>query len=216
MDPAVSFHPKSRVLLALGLVSVVAGLVVGCSMGDSRTTGTSRDLRELLVDETSLPGDWIADPEGPHEVRQAQGPLGGGIGALRTMSLRFMVPVPGGSGSAQQEIYEFADSKAAAGEFEVLRVRWFPVGPFDTPWESPPGFACTKFSADGFYAGCSNQGGISTCQMIAQYGRYLVRFDASMNAYDTNLNAVEVMTHADFERVLQDIDERLLPHESEA
>lgn len=187
---------------------------IGCGLllyvFQERPPERSFAIEVLLIDASVFPAGWEADPEGPQPVYTRAAPLGSGaVPAIESRVLLFARSVRGGSGSAGHSVYRLSSRQRAAEEFQVRRERWFPVGPYDTPWETPPELSDLDLAADQFYVACSRQGSIPMCGLLAQYEEYLVSFDTHMEAYDSRLQLVPIMTYTEFRRIVKAIDQRM-------
>ena len=167
-------------------------------------------IETLLIDVSVFPEGWAASPEGPQMIRAPAAPLGSdSIPAIESTALLFLRRLPGGSGYASHAVYRLQNRQEAFNEFQIRKKRWFPMGQYDTPWTTPPELAFQNLVANQFYVACSIQGSIPLCQMLAQYEEYLTVFGASMGAYDSNLQLIQVLTYTDFRRVVTAVDQKM-------
>jgi hypothetical protein len=75
----------------------------------------------------------------------------------------------------------------------------FPTDRYHGPWLKP-GFDFKSETANNLYYACGNRNEEVYCQMIAQYGDYYTF---------SNMQIGEGLTEADFERVMEAIDQKI-------
>ena len=147
------------------------------------------EIETLLIDKSVVPKEW-----------KQQGPPGDPPDrfGVERISILFSTSTHGGG---MQDIFRAWDKREASrGYYDFMS--HFSVREGETEWEIPPEITYRSQVADQSRLGCSTHlpSGVQHCQFIAQYEVYIVRFHADMS---------EVMTYADLERILQDIDRRM-------
>jgi hypothetical protein len=147
-------------------------------------------IETLLVDKSVVPVEW-----------EQQGPPGDPPDrfGIERIDILFSTPTYGGG---VQDIFRAWDKHEASRGYRDFVRASFSTRDNETEWKIPPEITYRSQVADQSRLGCSTHlpSGTQRCQFIAHYEVYIVRFDADMS---------EVMTYADFECVLQDIDRRM-------
>ena len=185
-----------RLRLALLIVVLISPTLscVTISLDGGPVPTPAFPIESLLLDESAFPEGWYLPTGQPFDPRAGFG--------LRT-ALTFSPP--GSGGIALHEASVARDPEEAAEGYEEWGQFWFSnregncIGgiPAELQYQSPV--------ADQFRLGCcirQQEGGVQTCQAVARYGRYLIRFHTYMNP--------ESMTFTDLERILTAIDERMV------
>jgi len=180
--------------IAFLLLSLFMLLWSGACLPQEHPPKRSFAIQELLIDESAFPPGWSVSTAGPRPPAKA--PLGH-YESIESTELFFYVY----GGSAFEEIHRFSSVQGAAREFRRKRDLEFAKREIDTPWVVPPELSYQSPAANQFYLACATQGGIPMCRAIGQYEEYFVKFNTHMSP--------DFMTHADLERVLKAIDERM-------
>lgn len=150
------------------------------------------DIETLLVQETAFPEGW--EESGSPRVEEATVRFG-----IEKIGTGFSTP---NQGVAIQDVYRARDTGAAASGYQDF-MSFFSLHREETEWFLPSELTYNSLGADRFRLGCSTDrtSGVERCQLIAQYGVYLLRFHTYMSP--------EMMTFENLELILQDIDRRM-------
>ena len=153
-------------------------------------------LEPLLIDVSAFPEGWSTSRDGPGPL--PSGPIGFS-GAVQDIGLTFYAH----GGHAYEDIERFETDRAAAKRFAKEQRSVFRATEWNPPWQVPEEVNYESVSADQFYYACTQDKGMywPMCSYIAQYGKYFVRFHTHM--------IPGYMSNADFEVILQAVDERM-------
>lgn len=188
--------PKIAILIVMGMCTTFASCCVLAS-----TVQTSRgkpvDLRDLLVDGSAFPEDWVTiegpQPQDYEENRNSEEDL--------FVVLRTNPPHAG----ARHEVYRYKNDLEALLLFYVTRAAdFFSSEDRRSAWQAPSGWTYRSPLASEFEFACADfdYSGLSTkCVARARYGEFVSIFDMSQPLGSVNLQ--------DPERILQDIDARM-------
>jgi hypothetical protein len=184
-------------LKAKGIVLVVFSLILlisACQRSAQPQAQVEAALHACLLEISDLPDGWQVDYGGPQSYDLPGRVLPGR--ALGGVVISFVQP--GFGARAYHEILRYDTSKQASRQFE--RESRLPTSGIVTPWETPD-LAYTNESADSFQLACADYGGISisrSCSSLAQYDRFLSRFDTWVSpAYMGEEDLVKVLTAID-------------------
>lgn len=189
------------------LLALAAGLLfTGCSTEQGSASRTAPE--DLLVAEAAFPVGWKASAEGPHPP-SGQAPLGGGLGPIDSTILFFYIPVDGGSGGAYEEILLFRSQREASEAFDKRVQTAFHPSEM-RQWETPQGIEFRlSNSATNSRLSCTVGRLDTICRMVAQYDSYVVDLQVDLKAFNSDLEAVPVLSTKQLERILQVIDQKL-------
>jgi hypothetical protein len=179
-------------LLFLLVAVVLSAGVAGCCVFTCRPLPAAPcEIETLLVQETVLPEGW--EESGPPRSADAAARFG-----IEKIGTGFSTPR---HGVAIQAVYRARNTGAAASGYQDF-MSYFSLREEETEWFLPSELTYDT-TADRFRLGCSAErtSGVERCQLIAQYGVYLLRFHIYMSP--------EMMTYDDLEHILQDIERRM-------
>ena len=187
----------SMLKAGLQFLLVIAVLLVGisgsCGVPICRPPPAAPcDIEVLLVNEAVLPEGW----EQQGLPRSKDAPVSFGVEKIGTVfSTRTR-------GVVIHHVYRAFDTRAAVAGYKDF-MSFFAAREEETEWSLPAELTYHSQVADRFRLGCSTHrpSGVQRCQFIGQYDVYLVRFHTYMSS--------DLMTYADFERILQGIDQRM-------
>ena len=168
----------------LGVFMVV--FITGCYNPNQQLA--TCQLEYLLVDEMFF-------PKGA-EVGEITSPLPEGTAksAGRTIYL--------GKGVANHDIYPYATSQRALGEFlHYQQDPTFSIAP-DEQWQIPKELTKLNLTANQYDLACGLQHNIRICKMIALYNNYFVFFSAQIYP--------DELTMSDLSSILLEIDRRMV------
>lgn len=172
-------------LIAAGFV----GIVLGCGGFRNVTPPPAPcPLDVVLIDESIVPEAWYLNMSGEPAARFGvefeavffNSSYGGGIYA----------------------VYREWSTRKAKDSYDDFVKSYFSSNDELPEWTAPSELTYQSLVADQVQFGCSTEVGTDReyCQFAAQYDVYIVWFYSVMS---------EVMTYADFEAVLQEIDRRM-------
>ena len=173
-------------IMVIGLMG--SALSCGVTISNATPPPAPCPIESLLVDESVVPDEWYFSMYGDPTSRFG----------VEFEKVHFNSQYGGGT----QNVYREWTEREAQRGYRSLVKSWFsPQGEL-TEWVLPSELSYHGLIADQMQLGCATDIFAKTqrCQFIAQYGVYVVWFQASMS---------EVMTYSDFEVVLRDIDRRM-------
>jgi len=186
----------------VNLVWSIALLVVGACQRDELPAP-----EQFLFAASDLPGQWTADPEGPH-TPTGQAPLGGGPGAIGASIVFFHHPAGDGTAGAHEEILLFRSERDALEEFQDFLLTAFNDSP-DWRWvEAEAALAVTPNASESSFR-CTEGRSEAMCRLLARYGRYLVDLKVDLDGTNSELEAVTVMSIDDLMGLILVLDDRM-------
>lgn len=180
-----SLSSRCSLLITIGFV----GITLGCGSFRNVTPPPAPcSIEDLLIDESVVPNEWYLSTSGDPATRFG----------VEFQSMIFTSQYGGGI----YDIYRERSIRNARDGYRGLVKSYFSPRAKFTEWELPPEIMYQSSTADQAQLGCATDifSKVQHCQFVAQYNVYIVWFDADMS---------EVMTYADFEAVLQEIDRRM-------
>lgn len=187
-------HTKTRIGSASALAATLLSLILGCGgiifLRVATPPPSPCPIEELLLDEEVMPDSWWIDSTGNPATRFGE----------EFESQRFSSRI---GGVGLYTVYRERDDHKALRQWRSLVTSYFSVRDGWGTWGVPTEFTYESLIADHARLGCSTEFGTGQqrCQFIAKYGVYIAWLDMDMS---------DVMTPSDFERVLRDIDCRIL------
>jgi hypothetical protein len=146
----------------------------------------------LMIDKSLFPDGW--SQAGPPTLRGA--PVRWGVDRL---GVSFIAQE---NGVANQFVHVGENLNHAEEGYFDLVTSWFDTPEDATDWYIPSKFNYNSPIVTHYRFGCRTYrpSGVESCQLVAQYGVYLVRFHTFMSS---------IMTYDDLERILQAIDDKM-------
>jgi len=167
--------PRSPLVGAVIVLSCVAAAYLAGMRINPRPPEKSFDLEDLFLPSSALPDPWSRSSNAPSDACESA-PLGSGCQSFRALYLAYpYLKVPGGG--ASQETHQYYSSADAIRDYLRLEQGWFSYNPtFGTQWSVPVGLSFSSASASEFRLGCHFHGSDESCQLVAQYDEFIVRF----------------------------------------
>ena len=159
------------------------------------------DLDDLMVTRADFPQGWAASGGGPITKREHQeGSQENQSASFRPESLGWMDPL-----GALHTVYRYRNPYQAMDAYFQEHRGLYQVRRDTSAWTVPPDWSYRSPIADQFEFACAHISNIvysgTTCIAKARYDEFISVFSAELGS--------PYLTHADLERVLRAIDERM-------
>jgi hypothetical protein len=184
------------------LLATTILLIIGYCMSCVEGPPPERDFdaEDLLLDAAAFPQGWQAG-----EVGDLPGPIAGQAHEYERVTRGFTGPGLSRIGNwtrAGQRVYRYGGTRTAAKKFEAKRKQYFKSDAFTPEWKIPDELTYRSSVADKFHLGCTYYSTAWECRALGQYEEYVVLI--LVDVYPDS-----DVTYADFERILQAMEERI-------
>jgi hypothetical protein len=189
----VFMNPKVYKICFINLIVFLilpACLILGEAKGS--LTPPPCPTENLMLDKALFPEGW--SQHGPPSLRNA--PIRWGVDRL---GVSFGTQE---NGVANQVVHVGRNlNQAEEGYFDLV-TSWFDTSEDATDWYIPSKFSYKNTVANRYRFGCRTYRltGFESCQLVGQYGIYLVQFHTAMSP---------IMTYDDLARILRAIDDKM-------
>jgi hypothetical protein len=187
---------KTRWLEIVILLAV--SLCASCVEGPPPERGFRAE--DLMLDASAFPKGWEATGTG-----DIPGPIAGQAHEYERVRRSFIGPVRSRIGNmtgATQSVYRYGGTRTAAKKFEAKRKQFFKSDKFTPEWQVPEELTYQSVVADKLHLGCTYYSTRQVCRALGQYEEYVVMI--LVDVYPDS-----DVTYADFERILEAMEERI-------
>jgi hypothetical protein len=109
-------------------------------------------------------------------------------------------------GGASEEIHQYYSLADATRDYPRMEEDWFSYNErYGTPWSLPAGLSFSSVSAIRSRLGCQFYGSDESCNFVAQYDEFIVRFNIRRSAGTPN-GWVEPISYEDLSQLLASLD----------
>ncbi len=149
-------------------------------------------IETLMIDVSLFPKDWLQ--QGPPREKAATVQWG-----VEKLGVTFISMV---HGVALQDVHRGRNVKISEVGYAEEFTSWFHSREDETEWYIPADFNYESLVADRYRFGCQTQkpSGVENCQLVGQYGVYIMRFHTFMSP---------IMTYDHLAHILQTIDNKM-------